>query len=147
MFLNLFGEKLEITSKKFEADEKGGIAKFLGNVIVLKGSDKIEANEVVIIFSNNKDNKEPIKYEAKGRVKFLIKIDTKEYVGASEYAIYEPKKKEYLLIGNADITETTTGKRIFANKIFLNELNGKAEIFGDEDKPAKFIFTIKENEK
>ena len=144
LILDIFAEKLEITSQKFEIDEKNRVSKFFGEVKVLKGDDKIEAQEVIVTFS--KDRK-PLKYEANGDVNFSIKIDTKEYKGSANSASYSPDKKEYLLIGNANIAETTTGKKIFANKIFLNEIDGKAEVFGDENKPVKFIFTISEDKK
>ena len=144
LIIEIFAEKLEITSQKFEIDEKNRVSKFFGEVKVLKGDDRIEAQEVIVTFS--KDRK-PLKYEVKGDVNFSIRIDTKEYKGSANSASYSPDKKEYLLIGNANIVETTTGKKIFANKIFLNEIDGKAEVFGDENKPVKFIFTINEDKK
>lgn len=141
--LNLYPSKLEITSKKFEADEKSGVTKFLGDVLLKKNRDTIKAQELIVHFSKEK---RPIKYEAKGGVKFSIYIESKHYIGSSSYALYNPIEREYILIGDANISEDSSQKRIFANKIFLNESTGKAKVFGEPERPVKFIFDLEESE-
>lgn len=140
--LFLQAENIEITSKKFEASEKELISKFLGNVIVKRDKDRIEADEVIIFF--NKKHK-PIKIVTKGNVKFTI-LDSngKQYNGSAKYIIYFPNKKEYLLQGDVHIVQVPEKKKLFAQEIYLNLQNSKLIVKGSNSKPVKMIINIEE---
>lgn len=138
----LQAENIEITSKKFEASQKELISKFLGNVIVKRAQDKIEADEVVIFF--NKNHK-PIKIIAQGNVQFsIVDANGKHYDGTAKHIIYFPTKKEYLLQGDVHIMQNPEMKKLFAQEIYLNLQDSKLIVRGSNNKPVKMIINIEE---
>ena len=128
--------KTEITAKKFDVNDKEGITKFIGNVKVVQGEDRIY-EDLINVFTDKK--RHPIKYEAIGSVRFKIKTDTSLYTGKSKKLYYYPLKKEYQLIGDARVNENDDSKVLIGEKIIINKTTGKAKVFGDR-KPVKFIF-------
>ena len=136
--------KLEITANNFEADEIKGISKFIGNVNIIKGQDNIKSENLIVYFGKDK---KPYKYEADINASFRVSLDKdKVFKGKANSIVYLPNKQEYLLIGDAYIEDISTNKKIIGDKILLNTKDGKAQVFGNEKKPVKFIFTIEEEE-
>ncbi|SMC09556.1 lipopolysaccharide transport periplasmic protein LptA [Nitratiruptor tergarcus] len=141
-FFSLYAAQIEITSKKFEADQKKLFSKFIGNVIFKKGSDIIKADEVFIYFNKAK---KPQKIDAKGHVTFVLHDQQgKKYKGKAKEVIYYPSKKEYYLRGSVEIVQFPQKKRIYAQNIYLNLQQSKISVKGTQDTPVKMIFTIEE---
>ncbi len=133
---------IEIKADSFKSDELKGISIFKGDVVITKGADFIKA-EVLTIYFNSK--REPIKYEAKGKVSFKLSTEAKSYSGNSKEIYYTPKEKEYILLGDAFIQEIGIERKIYGEKIMLNESSGMAEVIGDRAKPVKIIFRVDDN--
>jgi lipopolysaccharide export system protein LptA len=132
--------KIEITSKSFIADDTKKTTEFIGHVKVKKGSDAIECERLLVTLNNK--NK-PILYRAVGHVKFLLSVENgNRYKGSAYKMTYDSQKSEYALIGNARILEINTERELQGEKILLNQLTGKVEVFGRDDKPVKFIFSV-----
>lgn len=142
--LNAQSEKLIIDAQKFEVSDKKGISSFSGNVKIQMAKDKLEANNVDIYFANN--SKSPSKYIASGNVKFQIITDTKHYSGKGEKIEYSPIKQEYTVIGNAFLQEANDNRKIYGDKIYVNQLSGEARVSGSENKPVRFIIDINKGE-
>ncbi len=141
-FIALFATEIEITAKKFEADQKRLLSKFIGNVVLKKGRDTIKADEVFIFFDKAK---KPVKIVAKGHVDFVLyDRGGKSYKGRAKELYYYPSKKEYYLVGDVVIVQYPQKKRIFAQEIDLDLTKGTIHVKGTQDSPVKMIFTIEE---
>ncbi len=142
-FLTLImAENVEIRSERFEANQQELISKFLGNVIFKKGKNIIKADKVFIYFNKKK---KPIKIDAMGNVAFtLYDKSGKYYKGKAKRVVYFPKKKEYLLTGDVQITQFPDQKKIYAQIVMLNLKDSRIEVKGNENKPVKMILKIEE---
>jgi lipopolysaccharide export system protein LptA len=141
-------EKLIIDAQKFQADDKKGISTFTGNVKIQMGKDKLNANKVDIYFITKKDStsKIPSKYEATGKVDFEIVTDAKHYIGKGDKVIYSPLKEEYTVIGNGFLQEKNDDRKIYGDKIYVNQLTGEAKVNGSDNKPVRFILNVDRGE-
>ena len=137
----MYGGNIEITSQKFEANQKELISKFFGKVVVKKGKDLIKADKVFIYFNKNK---KPIKIIAQKNVYFTFINKAKTYRGRAQKVIYYPMKKEYFLSGNVQITELPDNKKIFAQSVVIDLASNNLSIEGNKKKPVKMIFSIEE---
>lgn len=137
----LNAEQIEIISDNFEADEGKRISKFIGNVKVKKGKDVITSDKLVIKFDEKKN---PTTYEATGKAKFRVKIKDKNYKGKAKKIIYEPNKQIYIFIGDAFLNEIETNKKLYGEKIQVDESTGKHKVVGKKNRPVKFIFKVNE---
>jgi lipopolysaccharide export system protein LptA len=137
----LFADKVEIESDRFEADENKLVSKFIGNVKIRKNSDEINSSKLFITFDKEK---KPIRYEAVGNASFRVVIGNKHYEGNANIIIYEPKSSRYTFKGNAFLHEIDTGKKVYGEKIFVDEATGRSEVVGEKGKPVKFIFETKD---
>jgi lipopolysaccharide export system protein LptA len=137
--LLLFAAELEITSKKFEADEKSGITKFTGDVKVKHNKDSIDASTLIVTLDKNK---KPIKYSAQGNAKFTLYIKEKIYKGSSHQIIYDSISSTYEFSGDVHLQETTQNNQITAQKVFVDQKKGTYSVEGGASAPAKFVFTI-----
>ncbi len=141
-------QKLIIDAQNFEADDKKGISSFDGDVKIEMGKDKLAANSVDIYFETNKNTgkKTPLKYIATGKVKFEIVNEQKHYKGKGNKVIYFPSKQEYTVIGNGFIEELNDNRKIYGDKIYVNQVSGEAKVQGSEKKPVRFIIDIEQGE-
>lgn len=139
--LLLNAASVEVVADKFFADEKLKITVFTGNVTVTKESDKLVANKVVIDFD---DKKQPLKYTATGSAKINMTIEDKKYFASSDTMIYDPIKSQYTLIKNAFLHEIITDKKVYGDRIWVDQLTGRYEVDSDGKKPVKFIFQVEE---
>jgi len=138
----LFANQLvNIEAENFEADQNTLKTTFTGNVKITKAGDKIFADKVIVVFSS--DNK-PLQYEATTSVKFFLVSQNSTIVGSCNSLVYNPKSKNYTLSGNVKIDDPTLGRKISASKVTIDQVNGKTIITGQNKKPVKFIFDIKE---
>lgn len=137
-------EQLIIDAQNFEANDKKGISTFTGNVKIQMGKDRLNANKVEIFFVSKKGSsgKIPSKYIATGNVDFQIVTKAKHYVGKGNKIIYSPIKQEYTVLGNGFLQEKNDDKKIYGEKIYVNQLSGEAKVNGSDNKPVRFIINI-----
>lgn len=142
-------QQLIVDAKNFEADDKKGISTFTGNVKIKMDKDKLNAQKVQIFLVNKKGSttKIPSKYIATGKVDFEIVTDLKHYVGKGDKIIYSPIKQEYTVIGNGFLQEKNDDKKIYGDKIYVNQLTGEAKVSGSDKKPVRFIINIERGSK
>jgi lipopolysaccharide export system protein LptA len=140
----LFSEKLIIDANNFEAYDEKGLSIFTGNVKMVKVKDELESDRLEVYLSEKKANtkREPLKYIATGNVKFKVKTADKLYEGKGDKVVYEPKKMQYVITGNGFLKEVSEDKRLFGNKIVINQVSGEAKVSGSEDKPVRFIIDL-----
>jgi len=137
----LSAQTVEIVADKFFADEIKQVTEFTGNVVITKGKDKLVAKKVVINFDKQR---QPLKYVATGDVAIDMVVDDKVYFAKAQTAVYDPIKSEYTLIKDAFLHERVTNKKIYGDKIFVNQVTGRYEVESDGKKPVKFIFKVEE---
>lgn len=137
-------EKLVIDAQNFQADDVKGVSTFAGNVKIQMGKDKLNANKVDIYFVTKKGSstKVPSRYEATGKVDFEIVTNAKHYIGKGDKVIYSPLKEEYTVIGNGFLQEKKDDRKIYGDKIYVNQLTGEAKVSGSNNKPVRFILNV-----
>lgn len=140
LFLN--AAEVEVVADQFFADEVKQISKFTGHVVVTKESDRLSADEVTIDFDKNR---QPLKYSATGNAKINMIVDDKKYFASAETMIYDPQKNQYTLIKNAFLHEIVSDKKVYGDKIWVDQLTGRYEVSSDGGKPVKMIFKVEEN--
>ena len=140
-------DKLIINAKKFTSDDKKGISVFTGNVDMKRSKDILKSDKLVVYMTPKPKNNEKIdrkaeKFVATGNVDFLVYSKEKVYKGKGDKVIYDPKSSKYTIIGNGYLEEKNEGTKLYGDKIFLDEITGKANIEGSDKKPVKFIMNI-----
>jgi len=139
--LGFSNTQMSIVSDSFSADEAKKISIFSGHVKIVKDSDTISSNKVIVKFDKN--NK-PIFYEANGAVEFSISLKKSTISGSCERLTYNPMSKIYTLGGKVDILELPSKRKLKANKVKIDTINSRTEVSGTKSKPVKFIFNIEE---
>ncbi len=142
---------LDIDADFFEAKEKKHKLYFKGNVKLRKNKDKLNSKELLINTRASKSNPKkqvPKDYVATGDVKFTI-YTTKdsEIKGSGDKVYYYPDDQKYIIVGNGYLEDVKEGKKIYANKIYLDEKTGYTKIDGEKNKPAKFRIKLDEQKK
>ncbi len=140
----LSAEMVEVVADKFYADEVKQITEFTGNVVVTKGKDKLVAKKVIITFDKQR---QPLKYTATGNVTIDMVMKDKIYFGKAQTMIYNPIKDQYTLMKDAFLHEKVTNKKVYGDKIFVNQTTGRYEVESDGKRPVKFIFKVEEKKK
>lgn len=135
-------DSLEVKALNFSADESKGIIELNENVEIKKGSDELYASKVII---NIDKNRIPMSYEAYGGVTFvIITKDNRRLHGKANEVFYNAINGEYRLVGNSEVLEDNKINSITGEEITLNNETGYLNIIGTRDKPAKFIFQMKD---
>ena len=137
----LNAQTVEVVSDKFMADENKQVTEFTGHVVITKGKDKLVAKKVIINFDKKR---QPLKYTATGSVKIDLSMNGKVYFGSAETMIYNPIQDQYTFIKNAFLHEKVTNKKVYGDRIKVNQKTGKYEVNSDGKKPVKFIFKVEE---
>lgn len=133
-------ENLDIQAQKVFADEKKGITIATGKVKMIKGEDKLNADEVRIYV--NKVRK-PLKFEAIGNVDFLLLTqDGRRLKGKSDTLIYLVQANEYQLIGKAQVQEIGKPNFLRGEKITLNNDNNFANVESSSSAPVRVIIDL-----
>lgn len=137
-------EKLIIDANNFETDDSRGLTTFTGNVKLRKLQDKLNSYKLEIYMKPNSKGKsqEPIKYVATGNADFEIHTNGKVYKGKGKKVIYSPKTQEYTILGDGYVEELTEGRKLYGERIFINQLTGNARVSGNQDKPVRFIINL-----
>lgn len=145
----LFAEKLIIDANKFEAYDEKGLSIFTGNVNMVKEKDELKADRLEVYLTKKVQNKkrEPLKYIATGKVKFKVKTANKYYEGKGDKVVYDPKKMQYVITGNGFLKEVVEDKKLYGEKIFIDQVTGEAKVSGSENKPVRFIIDLGESKK
>ncbi len=137
----LYGEKLEVTAKKFEADEKKHISILSGNVLIQKGQDSIRCEKLIIEFD---EKNKPKLYMTQGGVNFDIHTDKQHFIGRADRLSYTPANKLYTMSGNVHIKEQKNDQTLSGDEITIDRASGKATINGTDSRPVKLIFDVQE---
>ncbi len=140
----LFAGEVQITANKFTANEAKGISIFTGKVHVIRGKDDLKADKVVIKFDKNK---QPTLYTATGNVQAKLSIKNKRYFAKGDTLIYDPLTLKYTIEKNAFLQELNTDKKVYGNKIWVDQARGYYEVDGKKDTPVKFIFKLVDKKK
>lgn len=137
-------ETLVIDAIYFEAEDSRGVATFEINVKITMGEDRLNAQKVEVFFELDKDSnkKQVVKYEATKKADFEIMSKGKHYKGSGDKIIYEPKKDEYNIIGNAFLYDVKEDRKVYGDHIYINQVSGEARVKGSENKPVKFIINV-----
>ncbi|NVJ53550.1 MAG: lipopolysaccharide transport periplasmic protein LptA [Campylobacteraceae bacterium] len=149
VFANANTEKLIIDAKNFETDDSKGISIFTGNVKLKMAKDRLNANKLEVFMKPKAKGKnlEPLKYIATGNVSFTIFSNGKHYKGKGNKVIYDPKKLEYTVLGKGYLNEVTEDRKLYGEKIFINQETGNAKVSGTDNKPVRFILNIDSGKK
>lgn len=139
----VFGAEVEITSSRFDGDDKSGVSKFSGSVKVVKGGDIITSDTLFVYFDKAR---KPYKFEAIGSAKFELKEgEEKSYKGSANKVVYLPNQKEYILEGDSFVEYVEERRKVYGEHIVVNDITKKATVIGkDGGKPAKFIFFVED---
>lgn len=137
-------ENLDIQAQKVFADEKKGVTIATGKVKMIKGEDKLNADEVRIYV--NKVRK-PLKFEAIGNVDFLLLTqDGRRLKGKSDTLIYLVQANEYQLIGKAQVQEIGKPNFLRGEKITLNNDNNFANVESSSNAPVRVIIDLNDTQ-
>jgi len=139
--LNAEENYLNIESTFFEADKKQQLLYFKGDVRMTKNKDVLLCQSLVIntIPSPTDSSKQvPKDYTATGDVSFTLYTLNNVLKGKGDTVYYYPKEQKYIIIGNGYLEDTKEGKKITANKIYIDEKTGHTKIDGDKNRPIKF---------
>ena len=141
---------LNIDASFFEADESKQLMTFKGKVKMTKGKDILHCDKLVINTVSSKENSKkqvPKDYKATGNVSFTIYTAQNILKGKGDTVFYYPDEQRYIIIGNGYLEDIKEGKKVSADKIYIDEKTGKTKIDGDENKPVKFRLKIENKEK
>lgn len=148
-YLNAEETYLNIDASFFEADETKQLLIFKGNVKMTKNKDILLCKKLIINTVPSKDDKNkqvPKDYKATGDVSFTIHTAQNILKGKGNTVLYYPDELKYIIIGNGYLEDTKEGKKVTANKIYIDEKTGHTRIDGDDNKPVKFRLKIDNKE-
>jgi lipopolysaccharide transport protein LptA len=140
---------LDIDAKHFESNQQKNILTFTGDVKMTKNKDILLCQILVINTVNSKaDPKKqiPKDYKATGKVSFTLYTVDNVLKGKGDVVYYYPDDKRYLIIGNGFLEDTKEGKKINAEKIYIDSLTGRTKIDGGKNKPIKFRLRLDDKE-
>lgn len=147
----LFAEEnyLNIDANYFEANQQKQILHFKGDVKMIKGDDILLCQDLLINTEpspTDPSKQIPKDYKATGDVSFNIETPDNTLKGKGDTVLYYPNEKKYIIIGNGYLENIEEGKKIIAEKIFIDELTGQTKIDGGDDKPIKFRLRLNDTE-
>lgn len=136
-----YGDLLEVSAKSFQTNLAKGITELDGEVVVIKGEDKLWADHVVI---ETDSKKQPQKYTATGNVRFYAKLPDKEMKGKAYKVIYDVGKDRYQLLQDAMVEEVGKKSVIRGESIMFSPSTQEANIKGSDNKPSVMTFVIED---
>ena len=138
----IFADSIEVKALNFYADENAGKSILSGNVVVSRGKDVLNTEELIIFM--DKDRK-PLRYEANKNPKFSINLSGKTYKGSGDKFIYNVLKDTYEINGNAFIHEINTDKKLYGDKIIVDRKANVYQVQSRQNKPARFVFELEDD--
>ena len=132
---------LNIDAKHFESIEQKNILIFTGDVKMTKNDDILLGQKLVINTQPSPEDPSkqiPKDYKATGDVSFVLYTVDSILKGKGDVVFYYPNEQKYIIIGNGFLEDTKEGKKINAEKIYIDELTGRTKIDGGKNKPIKF---------
>ena len=139
---------LNIDADLFEAKENQNKLYFEGNVKLTKNKDILTSKKLVINTKPSKANPKkqvPKDYVATGNVEFTVHTKEKNILkGSGDKVYYYPDEQKYIIIGNGYLEDSKEGKKIYANKIYIDEKTGYTKIDGKKNEPVKFRIKLEE---
>ncbi len=142
LITSLISQELKIKANEFSSDEKKGVSTFVGEVDILRSSDRLQASKVTV-YTDKKH--QPTKFIAVGNVDFKIKTqDGSRYEGKAQKVIYNPAKKEYYFYKNVSLKQLNSKKEIIGDEVVLKTIDGQAYAKGAKKEPVIMIFEIKD---
>jgi lipopolysaccharide transport protein LptA len=138
---------LNIDANHFEADNQKNILYFKGDVVMTKNKDVLLCQSLIInteMSPTDKTKQIPKDYKATGNVSFTINTIDTTLKGKGDVVYYYPHEKKYIIIGNGFLEDKKAGKKITAEKIYIDELTGQTKIDGGKNKPIKFRLRLNE---
>ena len=75
---------------------------------------------------------------------FKINTANNVFKGKGNIVYYYPDEKRYIIIGNGYLEDMKEGKKIHAEKIYIDEITGRTKIDGGKNKPIKFQLRLDE---
>jgi len=139
---------LNIDAKHFEADKAKNLLYFKGDVKMTKNKDILLCQSLVINTEASKEDAKkqiPKDYTATGDVSFVLHTVDNILKGKGDTVYYYPSDKKYIIIGNGFLEDTKEGKKINAEKIYIDELTGQTKIDGGKDKPIQFRLRLNDS--
>lgn len=139
--LNAEKNYLNIDAKHFESDKQNNVLYFKGDVNMTKNKDILLCQSLVINTQSSVTDKTkqiPKDYKATGDVSFVLHTSDNVLKGKGDVVYYYPDDKKYIIIGNGYLEDIKEGKKIIAEKIYIDEMTGRTKIDGGKDKPIKF---------
>ena len=147
--LNAEENYLNIEANHFEAQQLKNILHFKGDVKMTKNKDILLCQNLLIntkISKKDKTKQVPKDYKATGDVSFTLYTVDNVLKGKGDVVYYYPDDKKYIIIGNGTLEDTKEGKKIVAEKIYIDELTGQTKIDGGKNKPIKFRMRLNDSE-
>lgn len=138
---------LNIDAKHFESEKQKNVLHFRGDVKMTKNKDILLCQTLVIntkVSPLDKTKQVPKDYKATGNVSFVLHTIDNVLKGKGDVVYYYPDDKKYIIIGNGYLEDTKEGKKIIAEKIYIDELTGQTKIDGGKNKPIKFRMRLNE---
>lgn len=136
---------VDIKADNFLADKSKNIIVFTGNVVMLKGRDKLKADKLTVHTKRNENNDTVVrKYEAAGSVDLTMEKENSFVYAKGETIVYDVDTQEYLIEGNGYLEDTLDSKIIKGERIYLDTKTQKTKIDGAKDKPVEFKFKMEE---
>ncbi|MDR0746440.1 MAG: hypothetical protein LBE89_00930 [Helicobacteraceae bacterium] len=136
------GAQVEITAQKMFADEKTSTAVFSGSVAIKRAKDTIKAEKITLTFTPNREVK---RFEAEHNCSFDVTADqNRRFTGEADYLEYLPFEGIYKLRGHAWIEDINDKRKVYGERIELNEKTLSTQVIGEEKQPVKLIITIKD---
>jgi len=142
--VNIYAEKVNVTSTTMTAEDLKKEVHFMGNAKVVQGKSWIHGDEIIVYFDENNETK---KYEANGKVTFEFDQEKNFYRGSADKVTYFPVESKYILTGHAIVDDIVNKRHVNGDEIVLDTVTGNANVKGSKNKPVKFIFNTKEKKK
>ena len=142
--VNIYAEKVNVTSTTMTAEDLKKEVHFMGNAKVVQGKSWIHGDEIIVYFDENNETK---KYEAIGKVTFEFDQEKNFYRGSADKVTYFPVESKYILTGHAIVDDIVNKRHVNGDEIVLDTVTGNANVKGSKNKPVKFIFNTKEKKK
>jgi lipopolysaccharide export system protein LptA len=137
-----FGAQIEITAKKMFIEEGASAAIFTGSVFVKRLKDTIKAEKITLVFTPSREIK---RFEAERNCSFDITTGkNRRFIGEADYLEYLPFEGVYKLRGHAWIEDVNDKRKVYGERIELNEKTLSTQVLGEEKQPVKLIITIKD---